>query len=131
MFAIQIGLFDETKADDLLVVRLASFNQILDPWVYILFRKELFYRCCFCVRGKLIAVPTKIRKFSNAHIKTKEVTYKSEVTEMSDCFPMSNCLKDGETDDDIGIPSESIFLNKEKHRYSKNKHDGDNLLNNP
>ncbi|KAH3867436.1 prostaglandin E2 receptor EP3 subtype-like [Dreissena polymorpha] len=32
------------KRADLQTLRLASFNQILDPWVYILFRKELFNR---------------------------------------------------------------------------------------
>ncbi|KAJ8305719.1 hypothetical protein KUTeg_016264, partial [Tegillarca granosa] len=35
---------------DLLVVRMASFNQILDPWVYILFRKEIIIKVIVCVR---------------------------------------------------------------------------------
>lgn len=35
---------------DLHALRLASFNQILDPWIYILFRKELFVRTFDCLR---------------------------------------------------------------------------------
>lgn len=31
---------------DLLAIRFASFNPILDPWVYILCRKNLFNKCC-------------------------------------------------------------------------------------
>lgn len=31
---------------DLLAIRFASFNPILDPWVYILCRKSLFTKCC-------------------------------------------------------------------------------------
>ncbi|XP_060083387.1 prostaglandin E2 receptor EP4 subtype-like [Ylistrum balloti] len=41
---IQVAGHIGTEKDDLLVIRLASFNQILDPWVYLLFRKELFLR---------------------------------------------------------------------------------------
>ncbi|WAR24481.1 PE2R4-like protein, partial [Mya arenaria] len=36
---------------DLHALRLASFNQILDPWVYILFRKELFVRVFICLKS--------------------------------------------------------------------------------
>ena len=55
----------DVKAD-LHALRLASLNQILDPWIYILFRKELFLRTfqvlksylsvlcsCFCFRRGL------------------------------------------------------------------------------
>ncbi|XP_062843360.1 prostaglandin E receptor 4 (subtype EP4) c [Trichomycterus rosablanca] len=31
---------------DLLAIRFASFNPILDPWVYILCRRSLFTKCC-------------------------------------------------------------------------------------
>ncbi|KAK3092031.1 hypothetical protein FSP39_024564 [Pinctada imbricata] len=41
---IQTELFPDYRRLDLLLVRFASFNQILDPWVYILFRKSLFSR---------------------------------------------------------------------------------------
>ncbi|XP_069125993.1 prostaglandin E2 receptor EP4 subtype-like [Argopecten irradians] len=44
VFVIQVAGHVGTEKDDLLVIRLASFNQILDPWVYLLFRKELFLR---------------------------------------------------------------------------------------
>ena len=56
----------DVKAD-LHALRLASLNQILDPWIYILFRKELFLRTfkvlkdnlaflcsCICIRRGLI-----------------------------------------------------------------------------
>ncbi|KAL3868181.1 hypothetical protein ACJMK2_041039 [Sinanodonta woodiana] len=39
---------------DLMMIRLASFNQILDPWVYILFRKELFFRLLQFLKSKFI-----------------------------------------------------------------------------
>lgn len=39
----------DVKAD-LHALRLASLNQILDPWVYILFRRELLARTYRCVR---------------------------------------------------------------------------------
>ncbi|OWF46015.1 prostaglandin E2 receptor EP4 subtype-like [Mizuhopecten yessoensis] len=45
ILVIQVAGHLGTEKDDLLVIRLASFNQILDPWVYLLFRKELFFRC--------------------------------------------------------------------------------------
>ncbi|XP_033737502.1 prostaglandin E2 receptor EP4 subtype-like [Pecten maximus] len=44
ILVIQVAGHVGTEKDDLLVIRLASFNQILDPWVYLLFRKELFLR---------------------------------------------------------------------------------------
>ncbi|KAK3595265.1 hypothetical protein CHS0354_010873 [Potamilus streckersoni] len=37
----QTGLLPVQTATDLLYIRLASMNQILDPWVYILFRREV------------------------------------------------------------------------------------------
>ncbi|KAL4236906.1 Prostaglandin E2 receptor EP4 subtype [Mactra antiquata] len=40
----QINERQVSKKTDLLALRLASLNQILDPWIYILFRKELFTR---------------------------------------------------------------------------------------
>lgn len=39
----------DVKAD-LHALRLASLNQILDPWIYILFRKELFARTFKCFK---------------------------------------------------------------------------------
>lgn len=39
----------DVKAD-LHALRLASFNQILDPWIYILFRKELLIRTIRCFK---------------------------------------------------------------------------------
>ncbi|XP_041357783.1 prostaglandin E2 receptor EP4 subtype-like [Gigantopelta aegis] len=38
----QTHVFPINHAADLLTIRLACLNQILDPWVYILFRKQLF-----------------------------------------------------------------------------------------
>ncbi|XP_062589773.1 prostaglandin E2 receptor EP4 subtype-like [Saccostrea cucullata] len=44
VFLIQTGFKEEDVIQDLIFIRMASFNQILDPWVYILFRKTLFTR---------------------------------------------------------------------------------------
>ncbi|XP_074640300.1 LOW QUALITY PROTEIN: prostaglandin E2 receptor EP4 subtype-like [Tubulanus polymorphus] len=49
MVRIFISLIQPSQDNDdnmsvLIVIRLAALNQVLDPWVYILFRKELFDR---------------------------------------------------------------------------------------
>ncbi|XP_061175714.1 prostaglandin E2 receptor EP4 subtype-like [Saccostrea echinata] len=49
---------------DLLAIRLASFNQILDPWVYILLRRENII--CFVKRTKRLK-STLIRSLSSIH----------------------------------------------------------------
>ena len=61
----QTGLVCNTMLD-LQLIRLASFNQILDPWVYILLRKELLWKIisgvkCICNRGHadLSSLPQK------------------------------------------------------------------------
>ena len=54
---------------DFLVIRLASVNQILDPWVYILLRRELLWKVIFgfrsCVNrnNQLNASPSQIIKY--------------------------------------------------------------------
>ncbi|XP_062602513.1 prostaglandin E2 receptor EP4 subtype-like [Saccostrea cucullata] len=49
---------------DLLAIRLASFNQILDPWVYILLRRENII--CFVKRTERLK-STLIRSLSSIH----------------------------------------------------------------
>lgn len=49
---------------DLLAIRLASFNQILDPWVYILLRRENII--CFVKRTRRIKL-TLFRSLSRIH----------------------------------------------------------------
>ena len=44
-----VSVFNTDKAM-LLMVRFASFNQILDPWVYILFRRELVWKVVHAVK---------------------------------------------------------------------------------
>ena len=52
----QAKLFPPNPAQDLIAIWLASLNQVLDPWVYILFRKEFLMqvigilRCIFCCK---------------------------------------------------------------------------------
>nr|XP_044989175.1 prostacyclin receptor [Jaculus jaculus] len=46
---------DSSEMGDLLAFRFNAFNPILDPWVFILFRKAVFQRlrvwfCCVCLR---------------------------------------------------------------------------------
>uniref|UniRef100_A0A8C9KLN4 Prostacyclin receptor n=1 Tax=Panthera tigris altaica TaxID=74533 RepID=A0A8C9KLN4_PANTA len=46
---------DSSEVGDLLAFRFNAFNPILDPWVFILFRKAVFQRlrtwlCCLCPR---------------------------------------------------------------------------------
>ncbi|XP_008820078.1 prostacyclin receptor [Nannospalax galili] len=46
---------DSSEMGDLLAFRFNAFNPILDPWVFILFRKAVFHRlrfwlCCLCSR---------------------------------------------------------------------------------
>ncbi|XP_028710754.1 prostacyclin receptor [Peromyscus leucopus] len=47
---------DSSEMGDLLAFRFNAFNPILDPWVFILFRKAVFQRlklglCCLCARS--------------------------------------------------------------------------------
>lgn len=47
---------DGREMEDLLAFRFNAFNPILDPWVFILFRKAVFQRlkfwlCCLCARS--------------------------------------------------------------------------------
>ena len=50
---------------DLYTLRLASLNQILDPWIYILFRKELFIRIIQCFKECLSVVCSCCRDSEN------------------------------------------------------------------
>ncbi|XP_051944655.1 prostaglandin E receptor 4 (subtype EP4) c [Hippocampus zosterae] len=49
---------------DLLAIRFASFNPILDPWVYILCRKNLLLKGC----GKLKRAVTRVKESSGEHL---------------------------------------------------------------
>ncbi|XP_046334183.2 prostaglandin E2 receptor EP4 subtype-like isoform X1 [Haliotis rufescens] len=72
----QTGKFPVNHAADLWAIRLACLNQILDPWVYILFRKELFTRiwrlvyCVLCVKRK--------QTTSSAILEKKDLKAKTE-----------------------------------------------------
>ncbi|KAJ8305383.1 hypothetical protein KUTeg_015928 [Tegillarca granosa] len=46
----QTGLVPVHFPTDLLMIRLASWNQILDPWVYILLRRELVWKVITAVK---------------------------------------------------------------------------------
>ena len=59
---------------DLYVLRLASLNQILDPWIYILLRKELFSRVIQCFKDSF-AVLCRCNCVLNSQ---RSVAYKSE-----------------------------------------------------
>ncbi|KAH3741929.1 hypothetical protein DPMN_048659 [Dreissena polymorpha] len=64
---------------DLLVIRFASLNQILDPWVYILLRREVVSRLIFTIRKPLSPKTTEaqIRTFrrQDSSLSAKESTY--------------------------------------------------------
>lgn len=49
----QTGLVPVHLPTDLLMIRLASGNQILDPWVYILLRRELLWKVITAVKWLL------------------------------------------------------------------------------
>lgn len=61
VFLIQTGLKEKDVIRDLIFIRMASFNQIMDPWVYILFRKTLltriiqFIKVHLCLQRKQIS----------------------------------------------------------------------------
>lgn len=48
LFKVQVFanrfLVNNYPKDDLAAIRIASVNPILNPWIYILLRKSLFYR---------------------------------------------------------------------------------------
>ncbi|KAK7945151.1 hypothetical protein WMY93_000879 [Mugilogobius chulae] len=47
------------KREDLLAIRFASFNPILDPWVYILCRKNLLLKGCARLKGALLGAKVR------------------------------------------------------------------------
>ncbi|CAC5397964.1 PTGER4 [Mytilus coruscus] len=54
---------------DFTVIRIASVNQILDPWVYILLRRELLWKIVsFCKKRDNDTIPSVIQKASRSHI---------------------------------------------------------------
>ncbi|XP_052238679.1 prostaglandin E2 receptor EP4 subtype-like [Dreissena polymorpha] len=75
----QTKLFPVDMRSDLLTIRFASLNQILDPWVYILVRREIVSRLIITIR-KIIspkATEVQIRTFlrqDSAH-SAKDSTY--------------------------------------------------------
>lgn len=77
---IQMGLDRENTFYDLTVIRLASFNQILDPWVYLLFRRELVIRIMkilqkqFCPKSFQKTHKSKRLKFERTLTTEKMVT---------------------------------------------------------
>lgn len=96
---------------DLLTLRLASLNQILDPWIYILFRKALIKR------GKklVLRAATKCIPGVEEYIKGKEVVLDGHVNGRNFDFsgesaPVSSedqeTCKDSPVRDD-GTPTES------------------------
>ncbi|XP_019631471.1 PREDICTED: prostaglandin E2 receptor EP4 subtype-like [Branchiostoma belcheri] len=63
---------------DLVSVRMASMNQILDPWIYILFRRELFIRVIKIVKDltcKIRQVPNKQAKGGDNKRESGMVTF--------------------------------------------------------
>ncbi|VDI52771.1 prostaglandin E receptor 4 [Mytilus galloprovincialis] len=54
---------------DFTVIRLASVNQILDPWVYILLRRELLWKVisCFKKHDNNDTVPSVFQKAARSH----------------------------------------------------------------
>ncbi|GAB1604322.1 prostaglandin E2 receptor EP4 subtype-like [Argonauta hians] len=65
MVHIFVNQLTSIKNKDLLVIRLASLNQILDPWVYILIRRNTvfqisrFIRFIFCIKRPDIILNTQ------------------------------------------------------------------------
>jgi len=70
------GMTKDTEKNDLIVIRLASFNQILDPWVYLLFRRELFSRFYLfikklvCPKQKDLKLPSRSFKQQSTYVST-------------------------------------------------------------
>ncbi|XP_052238678.1 prostaglandin E2 receptor EP4 subtype-like [Dreissena polymorpha] len=56
----QTKLLPVNMRTDLLVIRFASLNQILDPWVYILLRREVVSRLIFTIRKPLSPKTTEV-----------------------------------------------------------------------
>lgn len=139
MFQIRvlINQIHERQVDvkaDLHTLRLASLNQILDPWIYILFRRELFVRvfkcleinvfsrCCFGVSSHVRCAPAN---------RTRHVSFlKNEsdyvhINDEKDHINHQNGQKciDGENVDanmyHVTVPSASI-----RRQHSKTSGDG-------
>ncbi|VDI47371.1 prostaglandin E receptor 4 [Mytilus galloprovincialis] len=77
VLVIQTGLTGRNNLFDLTVIRLASFNQILDPWVYLLFRRELVVRGISIIQ-KHFCPKTFKKKKNNSSFKYIERTMTTE-----------------------------------------------------
>ncbi|XP_067679663.1 prostaglandin E2 receptor EP4 subtype-like [Haliotis asinina] len=91
----QTGKFPVNHAMDLWVIRLACLNQILDPWVYILFRKEFFTRiwrlvyCVLCFKKKQPTSAAILEK-KDSKARTEPLTSKPDDDEVFE----EECISD-------------------------------------
>lgn len=71
MIINQTHIYPVNYPADLMVIRMACLNQILDPWVYILFRKEFlfqilnFLKWIFCLKKEAIVDHRQNQKNAN------------------------------------------------------------------
>lgn len=77
----QTKLMPVNLRTDLLMIRLASLNQILDPWVYILLRREVVWRVghtvkkIFTAKSKCDEQNLKFRRQESSVVLTSDVNY--------------------------------------------------------
>ncbi|KAH3741921.1 hypothetical protein DPMN_048651 [Dreissena polymorpha] len=87
----QTKLLPVNMRTDLLIIRFASLNQILDPWVYILLRREVVSRLIFTIR-KLVSP-----KHKDAQVRTfrrQDSAYSARDSNYTCCIFCFHCLCD-------------------------------------
>ncbi|KAL4235655.1 Prostaglandin E2 receptor EP4 subtype [Mactra antiquata] len=137
MIRVLINQIHERQVDviaDLHALRLASLNQILDPWIYILFRKELFSRTFKFLKENVFSrcscfgLQDETRRASaNGQRHVPFLKHESDYVHMdeeNDYLNRKNsqkCREDENNDIDMGTISSKPASIKRQHSGSSNK----------
>ncbi|KAL4235587.1 Prostaglandin E2 receptor EP4 subtype [Mactra antiquata] len=88
----QTNLLPKDRITDLLMIRLASLNQILDPWVYILLRREVVWSAASTVK-KIFSKQSEENTIENQFRRQDSTVFASDV-QYSCCEFCWHCLCD-------------------------------------
>ncbi|XP_074640297.1 prostaglandin E2 receptor EP3 subtype-like [Tubulanus polymorphus] len=113
------------KISVLIVIRLASLNQVLDPWIYILFRKELLMRLkkALCpsrygARSRVVKILMKEKRKTRRQSCVKDKKSRNSVQNDSCAREQVNMLDDS---DNIGsTPNKYSIQQQAANRNLKN-----------
>lgn len=104
---------------DLMTLRLASLNQILDPWVYILFRKELIT----CAIKFIRSVMVKFGKVSAGNTRTEVKSTSKYKYDTTGNDIIVNSMDNNFDENDTFLSEISAVSSRENKKKSKSEKD--------